>query len=90
MRRQWQNTPRCICLLRRKEDKMEYVILSNGVKMPILGYGVYQVTKDRLNAFTETRWMLLVAAFLESPCFAVVVGRSSLLQGISRKGIEKM
>lgn len=25
---------------------MEYVILSNGVKMPILGYGVYQVTKD--------------------------------------------
>lgn len=25
---------------------MEYVVLSNGVKMPILGYGVYQVTKD--------------------------------------------
>lgn len=25
---------------------MEYVILSNGVKMPLLGYGVYQVTKD--------------------------------------------
>lgn len=25
---------------------MEQVILSNGVKMPILGYGVYQVTKD--------------------------------------------
>lgn len=25
---------------------MEYVNLSNGVKMPILGYGVYQVTKD--------------------------------------------
>ena len=27
---------------------MEYVTLSNGVKMPILGYGVYQVTKDEL------------------------------------------
>ena len=26
---------------------MEYVTLNNGVKMPILGYGVYQVTKDR-------------------------------------------
>lgn len=26
---------------------MEYVSLSNGVKMPILGYGVYQVTKDK-------------------------------------------
>ena len=25
---------------------MEYVTLSNGVKMPRLGYGVYQVTKD--------------------------------------------
>ena len=25
---------------------MEYVTLSNGVQMPILGYGVYQVTKD--------------------------------------------
>lgn len=25
---------------------MEYVTLSNGVKMPKLGYGVYQVTKD--------------------------------------------
>lgn len=25
---------------------MEYVILSNGMKMPVLGYGVYQVTKD--------------------------------------------
>lgn len=25
---------------------MDYVILSNGIKMPILGYGVYQVTKE--------------------------------------------
>lgn len=25
---------------------MEYLVLSNGVKMPQLGYGVYQVTKD--------------------------------------------
>lgn len=25
---------------------MEYIKLSNGVEMPILGYGVYQVTKD--------------------------------------------
>ena len=27
-------------------NTMEYVTLNNGVKMPILGYGVYQVTKD--------------------------------------------
>lgn len=25
---------------------MEYITLSNGIKMPILGYGVYQVTKE--------------------------------------------
>ena len=25
---------------------MEYVTLSNGIKMPVLGYGVYQVTRD--------------------------------------------
>ena len=25
---------------------MEYVTLNNGVKMPILGYGVYQVTPE--------------------------------------------
>ena len=25
---------------------MEYVTLSNGIKMPILGYGVYQVSKE--------------------------------------------
>lgn len=25
---------------------MKYITLSNGVKMPMLGYGVYQVTKD--------------------------------------------
>ena len=25
---------------------MEYISLNNGVKMPILGYGVYQVTKE--------------------------------------------
>lgn len=25
---------------------MEYVLLSNGVEMPILGYGVYQITKE--------------------------------------------
>lgn len=28
---------------------MEYVILSNGVKMPILGYGVNRVTVFRKN-----------------------------------------
>ena len=26
---------------------MEYVQLNNGIKMPMLGYGVYQVTKDQ-------------------------------------------
>lgn len=30
---------------------MNYVTLSNGVKMPMLGYGVYQVTKDECERF---------------------------------------
>jgi 2,5-diketo-D-gluconate reductase A len=30
----------------QEEQLMEYITLSNGVKMPILGYGVYQVTQD--------------------------------------------
>ena len=25
---------------------MEYIKLNNGVKMPILGYGVYQITQE--------------------------------------------
>lgn len=29
--------------------KMEYVTLSNDVKMPKLGYGVYQVSKEELD-----------------------------------------
>ena len=29
--------------------QMEYKVLSNGVKMPQLGYGVYQVTKEECN-----------------------------------------
>ena len=34
-------------LISRKEDiNVEYITLSNGVKMPQLGYGVYQVTQD--------------------------------------------
>lgn len=31
---------------KRKGDFMNYVTLSNGVKMPQLGYGVYQVTRE--------------------------------------------
>ena len=30
----------------KERQKMEYTTLNNGIKMPIIGYGVYQVTKD--------------------------------------------
>ena len=30
----------------QEDMNMEHGTLNNGVKMPILGYGVYQVTKD--------------------------------------------
>lgn len=29
-----------------RDDQVEYVTLNNGVKMPVLGYGVYQVTPE--------------------------------------------
>ena len=33
--------------IKNEEDiDMEYVTLNKGVKMPVLGYGVYQVTKE--------------------------------------------
>lgn len=35
-----------ILLLKKMRGKMEYVTLSNGVRMPQLGYGVNQITKD--------------------------------------------
>ena len=40
--------------IENEEDiKMEYVTLNNGVKMPVLGYGVYQVTQEECE-----RWVL--------------------------------
>ena len=42
----------CIGRSENKKDNenggiiMEYITLSNGIKMPVLGYGVYQVTKE--------------------------------------------
>ena len=31
----------------REENTIDYVTLSNEVKMPILGYGVYQVAQEK-------------------------------------------
>ena len=36
---------------------MEYVKLNNGVKMPILGFGVYQIPKE------ETKQVCLVSSY---------------------------
>lgn len=35
---------------------MEFVTLNNGIKMPILGYGVYQVDRQNVSA---AYWMRL-------------------------------
>ena len=34
---------------------MNYITLNNGVKMPQLGYGVYQVTKSLFRIFTKEK-----------------------------------
>ena len=36
---------------------MEYVELNNGVKMPMLGYGVYQTPPKRQSAVCWRQWM---------------------------------
>ena len=38
---------------------MEYITLSNGVKMPQLGYGVFQVTQERKVILAEKKEALL-------------------------------
>lgn len=35
---------------------MDYITLSNGIKMPQLGYGVYQVTKAEAEGAFRMRW----------------------------------
>ena len=37
---------------------MEYVILNNGVKMPKLGYGVFQVSSAECEIKTAIRFIL--------------------------------
>lgn len=39
---------------------MEYKILSNGVKMPQLGYGVYQVAKEECERCVFCRQIILI------------------------------
>lgn len=68
---------------------MEYEILSNGVKMPQLGYGVYQVTKDEcescvLNAL-KVGYRLIDTA--QSYFNEEEVGNAIKKSGISRKEI---
>ena len=46
--------------------QMEYKVLSNGVKMPQLGYGVYQVTKEDSFLDPESRWLSFSSSFLRS------------------------
>ena len=35
-----------IKMIKTEEQDMEYVTLNNGVRMPVLGYGVYQVSNE--------------------------------------------
>ena len=35
-----------IKMIKTEEQDMEYITLNNGVRMPILGYGVYQVSNE--------------------------------------------
>ena len=68
---------------------MEYITLNNGIKMPMLGYGVYQVTKDEckrcvLDAL-ETGYRLIDTA--QSYFNEEEVGQALAESGIPRRDI---
>ena len=68
---------------------MEYVTLRNGIKMPILGYGVYQVTKDEcercvLDALKAGYRSIDTA---QSYCNEEEVGSAILKSGVPREEI---
>ncbi|MFR1841707.1 MAG: aldo/keto reductase [Oscillospiraceae bacterium] len=68
---------------------MEYITLNNGIKMPMLGYGVYQVTKDEckrcvLDAL-ETGYRLIDTA--QSYFNEEKVGQALAESGIPRRDI---
>ena len=70
---------------------MEYVQLNNGLKMPILGYGVYQVTKDEcercvLDAL-KTGYRLIDTA--QSYFNEEEVGNAIVKSGVPREEIKK-
>ena len=43
---------------------MEYKTLSNGIKMPVLGYGVYQVTKEEAGVVFQMHLRLATARLI--------------------------
>ena len=68
---------------------MEYVQLNNGLKMPMLGYGVYQVTKDEcercvLDAL-KTGYRLIDTA--QSYFNEEEVGKAIIKSGVPREEI---
>ena len=68
---------------------MEYITLNNGIKMPMLGYGVYQVTKDECKRCVqdalETGYRLIDTA--QSYFNEEEVGQALAESGIPRRDI---
>ncbi|MDE5618551.1 MAG: aldo/keto reductase [Clostridia bacterium] len=68
---------------------MDYVVLSNGVKMPKLGYGVYQVSKDECEGCVEDAlragYRLIDTA--QSYFNEEEVGNAIIKSGVDRKDI---
>ena len=70
---------------------MEYVQLNNGLKMPILGYGVYQVTKDECErCVLEGRFALFLQKYEKKAIFGVGVAAASIRLITLRMMISEM
>ncbi len=65
---------------------MEYILLNNGVKMPILGYGVYQVTKEECERCVLDALKLDTGRLIQH---RVILMRKRLGNAIQKSGIPR-
>ena len=68
---------------------MEQVTLYNGVKMPIIGYGVYQVSKKNVNAVSWMHLPLVIAQSTPAQSYfnEEQVGSAIVKSGVPREDI---
>ena len=68
---------------------MEYKTLSNGIKMPVLGYGVYQVTKAEAEGAFRMRWKWATARLIRHRVISTKRKLGMQLQNRALRALEE-